>query len=296
MSYKKTNHKNALTKLVKEKRMILLIDAASVMNVSSATLNSTSKSLEKEGKIKRQKIKVRYSNGNLNDAWLLYTVEVKQNEIIDYEKILINKPFESPLKQHHCYKKKESPVTSITVTEQEHSNIIDMQEYIQVNNYNLGIKEYKGYRVVTSNEISILHKKPVKAINQQFERNKVKLILNEDYFIITKEESKVTGCDFKKLFTSNRQKEIYLFTESGYLMLVKTFIDDLAWEVQRQLVNSYFKLKELKQNPKTSNLPNIKNMQFADILELIAKGMKDQNIRIDNMENKLNSIAKIING
>lgn len=33
-------------------------------------------------------------------------------------------------------------------------------------------------------------------------------------------------------------------TESGYLMLVKSFTDDLAWEVQRQLVKCYFSVKE----------------------------------------------------
>lgn len=35
--------------------------------------------------------------------------------------------------------------------------------------------------------------------------------------------------------------DITLITESGYLMLVKSFTDDLAWDVQRQLVNSYFR-------------------------------------------------------
>lgn len=34
-------------------------------------------------------------------------------------------------------------------------------------------------------------------------------------------------------------------TESGYLMLVKSFNDDLAWQVQRCLVNAYFKVKEV---------------------------------------------------
>lgn len=32
-----------------------------------------------------------------------------------------------------------------------------------------------------------------------------------------------------------------LITESGYLMLVKSFTDDLAWDVQRQLMKSYFR-------------------------------------------------------
>ncbi|MFW6030263.1 MAG: hypothetical protein ACOCRO_08430, partial [Halanaerobiales bacterium] len=31
----------------------------------------------------------------------------------------------------------------------------------------------------------------------------------------------------------------------GYLMLVKSFTDDLAWRVQRELINSYFKSKEM---------------------------------------------------
>lgn len=35
----------------------------------------------------------------------------------------------------------------------------------------------------------------------------------------------------------------YLLTESGYLMIVKTFTDDLSWKVQRELVNTYFRAK-----------------------------------------------------
>lgn len=34
-------------------------------------------------------------------------------------------------------------------------------------------------------------------------------------------------------------------TESGYLLLVKSFTDDLAWQVQKQLVKVYFRYREL---------------------------------------------------
>lgn len=37
---------------------------------------------------------------------------------------------------------------------------------------------------------------------------------------------------------------LVLLTESGYLMLVKSFTDDLAWDVQRKLVKSYFNRKK----------------------------------------------------
>ena len=37
-----------------------------------------------------------------------------------------------------------------------------------------------------------------------------------------------------------------LITESGYLMLVKSLTDDLAWTVQRELVNNYFRVNQNK--------------------------------------------------
>lgn len=40
--------------------------------------------------------------------------------------------------------------------------------------------------------------------------------------------------------------DIILVTESGYLMLAKSFTDDLAWKVQRELVNNYFRGKAPK--------------------------------------------------
>lgn len=42
-----------------------------------------------------------------------------------------------------------------------------------------------------------------------------------------------------------QQNDITLITESGYLMLVKSFTDDLAWTVQRALIKTYFKAQEL---------------------------------------------------
>ena len=40
-------------------------------------------------------------------------------------------------------------------------------------------------------------------------------------------------------------KGLTLIIESGYLMISKVFDDDIAWDVQRKLVNSYFRVKEL---------------------------------------------------
>lgn len=45
-----------------------------------------------------------------------------------------------------------------------------------------------------------------------------------------------------------QQNDVTLITESGYLMLVKSFTEDLAWEVQQKLVNSYFKAADIFEN------------------------------------------------
>lgn len=42
---------------------------------------------------------------------------------------------------------------------------------------------------------------------------------------------------------------ITLLTESGYLLIAKSFTDDLSWKVQRQLVNAYFKVREVQKEP-----------------------------------------------
>lgn len=120
-------------------------------------------------------------------------------------------------------------------------------------NEEIEIKEYNGERVITAWDIARLHGRDVREITQNFNYVKEKMILNEDYFIISKEnisESKILIQDF----IPNNVKEIILFTESGYLLLAKTFTDEKSWNIQRQLVKSYFKLKELKEKVKAGEI------------------------------------------
>ena len=120
-------------------------------------------------------------------------------------------------------------------------------------NEEIEIKEYNGERVITAWDIARLHGRYVREITQNFNYVKEKMILNEDYFIISKEnisESKILIQDF----IPNNVKEIILFTESGYLLLAKTFTDEKSWNIQRQLVKSYFKLKELKEKVKAGEI------------------------------------------
>jgi hypothetical protein len=118
-----------------------------------------------------------------------------------------------------------------------------MSDLIIINNKEIRIKEYKNQRVVTFKDIDEVHQRPEGTAARNFRENRERFIVNEDYFHLTGEEL----ARFKQAtnFVGSNAKELILITESGYLILVKSFTDDLAWQVQRQLVNTYFRAKEM---------------------------------------------------
>ena len=119
-----------------------------------------------------------------------------------------------------------------------------MNNIVKIKETEILIKEYRGQRVVTSWDIAKVHNKEVREINQIFKNNQHRFILNKDYFSISINEIPESFKMIQKI--PNNVKEILVFTESGYLLLTKPFTDDLSWDVQRQLVESYFTLKVIK--------------------------------------------------
>lgn len=107
---------------------------------------------------------------------------------------------------------------------------------VTINNRDVSILEHKGQRVVTLSMIDEVHQRPEGTARRNFNANKGRLIEGEDYFVRNSSEARELG------FTA--PKGLVLIAESGYPMLVKSFSDDLAWQVQRQLVNSYFRKVE----------------------------------------------------
>lgn len=107
------------------------------------------------------------------------------------------------------------------------------------------ITPFQGQRVITFKDIDEVHQRPVGTARRNFTSNKKYLIENEDYFKITRN----TPMDeIRSLGINIPPKGTTLITESGYLLLVKSFTDDLAWKVQRQLVSNYFQSKETHNN------------------------------------------------
>lgn len=114
-------------------------------------------------------------------------------------------------------------------------------EIEKINNAEISVKVYQGQRVVTFKDIDTVHERPEGTARKRFNDNRKHFIESEDYYKISPSEFRTA---FQLDMDARQQNDITLITESGYLMLVKSFTDDLAWGVQRQLVKSYFRKKQ----------------------------------------------------
>lgn len=124
-------------------------------------------------------------------------------------------------------------------------NIVSDDNFLEINGVKIERKEYKGEYVLTPWDISKIHKREVREVNQNFKNLRSKMIEDEDYHIVHKaklSESKFLIQDY----IPNNVKEIMLFTESGYLLLTKSFNDDFSWGIQRGLIKNYFNMKKLR--------------------------------------------------
>lgn len=116
-----------------------------------------------------------------------------------------------------------------------------MSDIITVENTEMQIREYNGQRVVTFKDIDTIHQRVKGTARNAFNRNRRHFVKGVDYVTLKPDEQE--NIDYVRLAYIPK-KGITLLTESGYLMVVKAFTDDLSWQVQRQLVNMYFKAKE----------------------------------------------------
>ena len=113
---------------------------------------------------------------------------------------------------------------------------------VSINKADITVKEYQGKRVVTLKEIDLCHGRPDGTARKRFNNNKQHFIEGVDYFVRKTDEA-------AKEYGVIAPNGLVLVTESGYMMLVKSFTDDLAWDVQRQLVNTYFNCKAKQPEP-----------------------------------------------
>ncbi|NFL55646.1 ORF6N domain-containing protein [Clostridium botulinum] len=170
-----------------------------------------------------------------------------------------------------------------------------MDNITVINDNQLIIKEYKGHRVVTLWDIANLHHREVKNIRNNFDRNMKYMLEDEDYFLAKKDS------DFARTLSTsgevtpqalNASKNIPIFTESGYLLMTKPMEDKLSWQVQRQLVNSYFKLKEVSEEIQKTGA-YITNKANPEVLRAKADEIESLSVVNETLKIVMDRIDKI---
>jgi len=99
--------------------------------------------------------------------------------------------------------------------------------------------EYHGQRVCTFAMIDKVHQRPDGTASRNFRKNRKHFIKGNDFYTLDSNSLDVFRRDYPGVFGDSAQHSIVL-TQMGYLMVVKSLKDDLAWQVQRELVNVYF--------------------------------------------------------
>ncbi|MCV6588706.1 MAG: ORF6N domain-containing protein [Marinobacterium sp.] len=113
--------------------------------------------------------------------------------------------------------------------------------------------EYNGQPVLTFAMIDEIHQRPNNTARKRFSENKLRFVEGEDFYLIDFSQKSV----FRTFGINVPPRGLTVLTLTGYLMLVKSFQDDLAWQVQRHLVMNYFQSQQSAPTPLAPSEPPI---------------------------------------
>jgi len=133
------------------------------------------------------------------------------------------------------------------------TQIASKTQHINIGNTDLPIIEYKSQRVITFSLIEQAHQRPDGTAKRNFNKNRERFIEGEDFYVLDSNSLYEIRTHAPGIFSESAQHAIVI-TETGYLMLVKSFTDDLAWQVQRDLVNKYFATPQPQTPPQSTAL------------------------------------------
>lgn len=130
---------------------------------------------------------------------------------------------------------------------------------VTINDTDLPVIEFQGMRVLTFKLIDQIHGKKEGTAYENYRSNRQYFIENEDFFEVRSPD--FLGDVWEGFGFGRDASRGILITEEGYLLLVKSFNDDLAWQIQRKLKKAYFRTTPIPApNDKLDYLAAIKSI------------------------------------
>lgn len=118
-----------------------------------------------------------------------------------------------------------------------------MNNLVTINNKQIKVKEYKGLRIATMWDVAKVHSVLPEVIRDNFENNAWHMTEGKHYFRLSKYSEFAQDLIRSGEMSQNQLnavKDIPIFTEKGYLMIVKPLQGELAWRVQDQMIDNYY--------------------------------------------------------
>ena len=112
---------------------------------------------------------------------------------------------------------------------------------------NLQVVEHDNQRIMTTQQLADGYGTSVITISNNFNRNKKRYEVGKHYFLLEGEELQ----EFKTIHQIDdqfkRTPKLYLWTERGALLHAKSLNTPQAWDVYEELVDTYFRAREVQQ-------------------------------------------------
>jgi len=136
-----------------------------------------------------------------------------------------------------------------------------MPEPIRIGQHNLEQYVCNDMPVVTFEQVACVHEVSVETVKSSFRKNKNRFQDGKHTYMLDFAEGQ------QVLRAPVSPNGIRVFTEAGYLLLVKPMRDDRAWEVQERMIEAYFRDKA-RQRLDQVTLPPLLSAQEALKLQL----------------------------
>lgn len=121
------------------------------------------------------------------------------------------------------------------------------QQLVSIGNAEIPLVQYQNQPVVTFAMIDKVHQRPEGTASRTFGSKRERFTEGQHYYLVDYSQNNV----LRPFGIEVPPRGLTLITERGYLKLVKTLDDDLAWDVQDQLIDGYFRAKTITNVPAT---------------------------------------------
>lgn len=128
-----------------------------------------------------------------------------------------------------------------------------IRQVISIANSDLTIIEHQGDRVVTLAMVDQVHQRPDGTARRNLNANRERFIEGKHLYKICADEFRTR---FPGVIPERATEDVTLLTQRGYLLLVKSFTDELSWQVQDMLVDGYFEARRPAAQPPASRIAN----------------------------------------